>query len=175
GIIIGVGRDGDERTITVGVGEDRELTVAYTPKDNFRRGLSGRISAPRRGINEAAFDVGYSYSGPNVLNINYDVELEPGKKTQASIEYNSDGVRARLGNYSFRMKRSITEEGYSADLGFNDYNLSLRGDVLQNGIKKGFLIKGEIFGTKVSVDAFIQKQGIQYLQGKFIISTDLSG
>ncbi|KAA0200099.1 hypothetical protein HAZT_HAZT011368 [Hyalella azteca] len=175
GIIIGIGKDGEERTITLGIGEDRELTVAYIPKDNFRRGISGRISAPRRGVQDAAFDLEYSFSGANILNIKYQVELEPGKKTQASIEYNSDGVRARFGDYSLRMKRSITDEGFSAEVGFNDYNLSIQRDVVNTGNRKKFVIEGYVFGTKVSVETSVYKQGYEYFEGKFLVTTSLPG
>merc|ERR1739838_1197885 len=54
GLIVGFGRDElGARILTVGYGDEREITVTFQPKQNLATGFSGTISAPHRGIYDA--------------------------------------------------------------------------------------------------------------------------
>jgi len=177
GLILGFGLEGDERILTVGLGEDRELTVSFVSKNNFRNGFSGKLSLPKRGIEQAAYDVNYSFSGNNVLNIDVKVEIEPGKVIEADIIYNSDGVRARLqsprGKRSARMRRSISDNKFFVDVGVDDYSISFMAEkILSN---KGFLIEGEVFGNKISIDSLFLIDGIHKGDARFLVSTNIQG
>ena len=181
GIILGVGKDGEACILTVGLGEDREVTVSFASKNNFREGFSGKLSLPRRGIIDAAYDVTYNFQGNNLLNTKINLQLEPGKVIEADILYNSDGVRARVSSIvgrsrrSVRVKRSIADQSFAAELDIDDYTMSLRGNSLKSDIQKGFLIEGEIFGRKFSIDTLLQINGRRYSEGKFIVSTNIPG
>ena len=178
GVIFGIGREGDACILTVGVGEDREITITITPKNDFKKGFSGKLSLPKRGILDAPYDVSYSFTGGNILDIDTHLELEPGKMIEADIVYNSDGVKARLssprgGSRSARARRSVTEDSYFLDAGVDDYSITLFAKNIMS--KKGFIVEGQIFGTKVSIDSLLNIDGSNQGDGRLIISSNLEG
>merc|ERR1739838_474101 len=71
-------------------------TVTFQPKQNLATGFSGTISAPHRGIHDASFDINYKFTNQNELDLDVNLQLEPGKMISIDIIYNSDGVQARL-------------------------------------------------------------------------------
>ena len=178
GIIFGFGREGDACILTVGLGEDREVTISVIPKKDFKKGFSGKLSLPKRGIIDAPYDVNYSFSGKNILNIDTHLELEPGKMIEADIVYNSDGVKARFtspktGKHVARAKRSVTDDAYFLDLGVDEYAISLLAKNIMSN--KGFIIEGEVFGKKVTIDSMLNIQGPNEGEGRFIVSSNFDG
>merc|ERR1719489_244623 len=179
GLVVGVGREGESRIITIGTSEDREVTIQFAPKQSFKNGFTGKLSLPRRGIHDAAFDVSYRFANPNQLDIDVQLQLEAGKPINYQIHYNSEGVEARLsspftGHRSMRVRRSATDSGFMNEIGFGDYHISLREDVIQN-VRKGFSLEGDIFGKKFSVESMLKLNGLQTGEGKFVIMTSFKG
>jgi len=179
GLIVGVGRQGEARIVTIGTGEDKEITVEFTPKQSFKNGFSGKLSLPRRGIHDAAFDVDYRFANANQLDINVSLQLQPGRPINAAINYNSDGVQARLssrrtGARSMRVRRSATETGFLNEIGFGDYHISLKED-FETNIRKGLVLEGEMFGKKFSIESLLKVNGVQSGEGKFMIMTTFNG
>merc|ERR1711970_240580 len=178
GIIIGVGRENDSMILTIGSG-DREITVTLSPKQDFTRGFSGTVSLPRLGVRDASFDVNYKFSSPNEIDVDINLQLEPGKTIAVDILYNSDGVQARLsspfGSHHVRARRSIAANSFSAEAGLDDYNVSLRGDLLDAESKQGFRLEGEFFGKKMSVDSILQFDTTGYREGKLMFESNIAG
>jgi len=180
GLTIGFGRDEQEsRILTIGSGDEREITISFKPKQRLTRGFSGTISLPHRGIHDASFDVNYKFTNQNQLELDVNIELEPGKMINFDVMYNSDGVQARLtspmGSHRARARRSITDNSFYGEFGLDDYSVSLRGDNLSADSKKGFKLEGEILGQKISVDCILQTVANNYAEGKFIINSNISG
>merc|ERR1739838_737857 len=178
GLIVGFGRDElGARILTVGYGDEREITVTFQPKQNLATGFSGTISAPHRGIHDASFDINYKFTNQNELDLDVNLQLEPGKMISIAFIYNSDGIQARLtsplGSYGAR--RSVSDNGFYGEIGLDDYNISLRGDNLTADSKTGFKLEGEVFGHKISFDTLLQVAGNNYAEGKFLINSNIPG
>merc|ERR1712002_444866 len=178
-LIFGVGRNGEERIITVGYGDDKEITFSIKGKDHFRSGFSGYFDIPNFGYEGVKYDVEYGFESRDELHIK--VELELGSdEAEAHFIYNSEGVQARLnslmtGAHSMRVRQSVTSDGFFAEAGVDDYNLKLRGGFSDGAAKRGLLLEGEVFGRKFLVDALLQSEGLEYTEGKLIIKTPFQG
>jgi len=175
GLIIGIGRENERRTLTIGSG-DREISVSFEPKDGLRKGFAGAVSLPHRGINDAQFDVNYKFSSANELDIDASVQLEAGKAINVAVIYNADGVQARLsspmGSHRARARRSISDNSFSGEISLDDYNISLRGERLVTENKLGFKIEGDSMGKRIAIDALYQREGA-YNEGKFMVDTNI--
>merc|ERR1739838_129707 len=178
GLIVGFGRDElGAQILTVGYGDEREITVTFQPKQNLATGFSGTISAPHRGIHDASFDINYKFTNQNELDLDVNLQLEPGKMISIAFIYNSDGIQARLTSPlgSYRARRSVSDNGFYGEIGLDDYNISLRGDNLTADSKTGFKLEGEVFGHKISFDTLLQVAGNNYAEGKFLINSNIPG
>merc|ERR1719341_642682 len=180
GLIVGFGRDElRARILTVGYGDEREITVTFQPKQNLTTGFSGTISAPHRGIHDASFDINYKFTNQNELDLDVNLQLEPGKMISIDIIYNSDGVQARLtspmGSHRARARRSVSDNSFYGETGLDDYSITLRGDNLSADSKKGFKLEGEVFGHRIAVDSLLQIVGHNYADGKFLIDSNIPG
>ncbi|KAG7173193.1 beta-1-3-glucan-binding protein-like 3 [Homarus americanus] len=180
-LTIGIGRNGAERTVTVGYGEDREITFSVQGKNNYKSGFFGTFDIPNYGYEGVRYDVTYGFESDDQLQISFDVELgQNGEKIEAEFVYDSEGVKARLtspftGQHTMRVRRSVSEQSFSAFAGYNDYNLALRGGFKDEDTKRGAVLEGDIFGNKFLIDFLFQSEGMQYSEGKLIIHTPFRG
>ncbi|KAK4294435.1 hypothetical protein Pmani_032941 [Petrolisthes manimaculis] len=180
-LIVGIGRNGDETAVTIGYGDDREITFSIQGKDNFRSGFSGFVDIPNFGPEVITYDLGYGFHDDNNVFVKVDIELgRGGQKIEAEFLYDSDDVRAFLtspltGIRSLRFRRSVSSEGVVAEAGINDYNIHLRGSFKEGDFRRGALLDVDVLGYKLLFDLLIQSEGLQYTEGKLIIQTPFPG
>ncbi|KAK7070069.1 hypothetical protein SK128_004352 [Halocaridina rubra] len=179
-LIFGLGREGEERILTIGYGEDREITFSIKGKDHFRKGFSGYVDIPNFGYEGVKYDLEYKFENPNELHIDLELELGSEGEVEAKFVYNSDGVQARFnslrtGEHHLRFRRSVSLNSFSIETGVDDYEVKLRGGFAEGNSKKGFLLEGEVFGRKISIDTLLQSEGMKYTEGKFLIKTSFQG
>nr|XP_045624060.1 uncharacterized protein LOC123774022 [Procambarus clarkii] len=176
-LVFGIGRKGEERIVTLGYGEGQEVTFSIKGKDNFRSGFSGSADIPNYGYEGVKFDVEYGFQSDDEVVVKVEIELgEDGQEVEAEFTYNSEGVKARLdspytGEHSLRARRSIASDSFFTEIGLDDYNVKLRGGLMGEGIKRGAMLEGDIFGTRFLIDSLFQSEGQQYSEGKLIIQT----
>jgi len=178
-LIIGFGRENEERTVTIGYGNGNEITASFKPKENFRKGFYAMVDIPKYNVYNIKCDVEYGFERNNAVFVEADIEFDNGKKVEAKLLYTSEGVKARLsspftGKRSIRVLRSITDKSFQAEAGIDDYSMKLRGG-FSDDKKNGFNIEGEIFGKKFLIDALVQNEGKQYAEGKLLIETPIYG
>ncbi|XP_064104223.1 uncharacterized protein LOC135214035 [Macrobrachium nipponense] len=179
-LIFGIGHTGEERIVTIGYGEDREITFSIKGKDNFESGFSGYVDIPNFGYEGVKYEVEYNFANSNEIHIDIEAELGGEGEIEGRIIYNAEGLQARLsslitGAHSLRVRRSISSDGFFAEAGIDDYNLKLRGGFNNDDTKKGVLLEGEVFGRTFSIDALLQSEGLKYTEGKLIIKTPFQG
>lgn len=179
-LIFGIGRSGEERIITVGYGENKEITFSIKGKNNFRSGFSGYVDIPNFGYEGVNYDIEYGFENSNELHIKIEIELGSEGVVEAHFNYNSEGVEARLksyrtGDHSVRLRRSVSSEGFFVEAGLDNYNLKLRGGFNNEDAKRGLVLEGEVFGKKFLLDALFQSEGLRYTEGKLIIQTPFQG
>ncbi|KAK3861716.1 hypothetical protein Pcinc_032352 [Petrolisthes cinctipes] len=180
-LVFGFGRKNDERIITVGYGEDKEITFSIKAKNHFLNGFSGFVDIPNFGYEGVKYEVDYKFSDDNTLVVELEAELgRDGQEVEAELVYNSDGVKARLsspftGRHSVRARRSISSDSFFSEIAYNDYKMSLRGGFQDDDIKRGAVLEGEVFGHKFLIDTLFQSEGINYSEGKLIIQTPFVG
>ncbi|ROT70468.1 Beta-1,3-glucan-binding protein [Penaeus vannamei] len=180
-LIIGLGREGEERIITIGYGEDKEITFSVEGKNNFLSGFSGKVDIPSIGYEGVEYDVDYSFPGDNHLQIKVEIDLnENGQEVEATFFLDSEGIKARLssavlGDHSLRVRRSVSPDGFYAEAGLDDYNLKLRGGFKNEDTARGVQLEGEVFGKRFLIDTLFQSEGKRYSEGKLIIHTPFHG
>lgn len=180
-LIIGLGREGQERIITIGYGEDKEITFSVKGKNNFLSGFSGKVDIPSIGYEGVEYDVDYSFPGDNHLQIKVEIDLnENGQEVEATFFLDSEGIKARLssavlGDHSLRVRRSVAPDGFYAEAGLDDYNLKLRGGFKNEDTARGVQLEGEVFGKRFLIDTLFQSEGKRYSEGKLIIHTPFHG
>jgi len=180
-LVFGLGRRNGERIITIGYGEDREITFSIKAKNDFRSGFSGFVDIPNFGYEGVKYDVDYRFPDDNSLLIELEVQLgRDGEEVEAEFQYNSEGVKARLsspftGTHLARARRSISSDSFFTEIGYNDYNLRLRGGFENADLKRGAVLEGEVFGHKFLIDCLFQSEGLQYSEGKLLIQTPFQG
>ncbi|XP_068221439.1 uncharacterized protein [Palaemon carinicauda] len=179
-LILGIGHNGEERIITVGYGDDKEITFSIKGKDNFASGFSGYVDIPNFGYEGVKYEVEYEFENSNELHVDLEAQLGSEGEIEARLIYNAEGLQARLnslrtGPHSMRVRRSISSEGFFAEAGVDDYNLKLRGGFNNDDTKRGLVLEGEIFGRTFMIDTLLQSEGLRYTEGKLIIKTPFQG
>ncbi|MPC09884.1 Beta-1,3-glucan-binding protein [Portunus trituberculatus] len=179
-LVFGLGRRGDERIFTLGYGEEKEVTFSIKAKNNFRSGFSGSVDIPNFGYDGVQYDVNYRFPSNNELEVKLDVQLGPNDHLEAEFEYNSDGVQARLmspftGQHSARVRRSISTDSFFTEVGFDDYNLRLRGGFKDGDIKRGIVLEADILGHLFLFNYQLQSEGPRYTEGKLVLQTPFRG
>lgn len=180
-LIIGIGRDGAERMVTIGYGEDQEITFSVQGKNGYKDGFFGTFDIPKYGYDGVRYDVSYGFDSDDELHVHIDADLgQSGEKVEAELVYNSEGVRARLtspfsGQHNMRVRRSVSEDGFSTEASYNDYSLMLRGGFKDGDTKRGAVLEGDVFGNKFLLDVLFQSEGLQYSEGKLLIETPFRG
>ncbi|XP_063589036.1 uncharacterized protein LOC134766188 isoform X1 [Penaeus indicus] len=180
-LIIGLGREGEERIITIGYGEDKEITFSVKGKNNFLSGFSGKVDIPSLGYEGVEYEVDYSFPGDNHLQIHVEIDLnENGQEVEATFFLDSEGIKARLtstvlGDHSLRVRRSVSPDGFYAEAGLDDYSLKLRGGFKNEDTARGVQLEGEVFGNRFLIDTLFQSEGKRYSEGKLIIHTPFPG
>nr|AII25497.1 beta-1,3-glucan binding protein [Penaeus merguiensis] len=180
-LIIGLGREGEERIITIGYGEDKEITFSVKGKNKFLSGFSGKVDVPSLGYEGVEYEVDYSFPGDDHLQIHVEIDLnENGQEVEATFFLDSEGIKARLtstvlGDHSLRVRRSVSPDGFYAEAGLDDYSLKLRGGFKNEDTARGVQLEGEVFGNRFLIDTLFQSEGKRYSEGKLIIHTPFPG
>merc|ERR1711962_538964 len=89
-LIIGFGREDEERTVTVGYGSGNEITASFRPKDSFRKGFYAEVDIPKFNVYNVKCDVEYGFKGNDAVFITSDIQFDNGKKLEAELIYNSE-------------------------------------------------------------------------------------
>nr|UNP37702.1 dLp/HDL-BGBP protein [Scylla paramamosain] len=179
-LVFGLGRRGDERIFTLGYGEEKELTFSIKAKNNFRSGFSGSVDIPNFGYNGVQYDVNYRFPSNDELEVKLEAQLGADDHLEAEFEYNSDGVKARLmspftGEHSARVRRSISSDSFFTEVGFDDFNLRLRGGFKDGDIKRGIVLEADILGRLFLFNYQLQSEGPRYTEGKLVLQTPFRG
>ncbi|XP_076066633.1 uncharacterized protein LOC143039999 [Oratosquilla oratoria] len=179
-VTFGLGFHQQELTLTLGYGPDMEITFSIKPKSQgYKEGFMGKIDLPKQGYHDMEYEVEYGFKNDNQLYVEIEVDIGNDQDIEAHFLYDSEGVEARLsslltGQHRLRAKRSLTTTAFFTELGYNEYELKLRGGFPEDAAKRGFVLEGEIFGEKVLIDALFQSQGTKYAEGKFVVETPLT-
>ncbi|XP_076066631.1 uncharacterized protein LOC143039997 [Oratosquilla oratoria] len=180
-VVIGLGRENGEQILTIGYGPDVEITFSIKPKSGgYMEGYSGKISLPKQGYHDMEYEVEHGFKSENEFFVNIEVDVGNDQDVEAHFVYNSDGIEARLkslltGEHRLRAKRSLSSTSFFTELGYNDYQLNLRGGFPEDSTKRGFVLEGELFGRKVKLDTLFQSQGMEYVEGKIELETTFKG
>lgn len=176
GVIFGFGREGDERILTIGYGDVKEITISFKGKNGFKDGFSGKVQLPARGLTDISYDVDYKFLSSDELELHMNINYGDGRELNAKAVYNSDGVKARLtspfGSHSLRARRSISDKEFMADIGVDDYSVTLQGKY-DDGKQRGLILTGQVFGNPVKFDALFYSEQGKYYEGKLILETPI--
>ncbi|XP_076066634.1 uncharacterized protein LOC143040000 [Oratosquilla oratoria] len=176
-LTFGLGYHDQEYTLTAGYGPDIEVTVSMKPNERgYKEGFSGKIDLPKQGYHNMEYEVEYGFKNYNQLYIDVEIDIGDDQDIQVHFLYDSEGVEARFssyftGDHKLRAKRSFSTTAFFTELGYNEYELKLKGGLPDDNSKRGLLLEGEVFGKKVLIDTLFQSKGSEYLEGKLTIET----
>ncbi|XP_076066635.1 uncharacterized protein LOC143040001 [Oratosquilla oratoria] len=168
---------GQTVTLNVGYGHGKDLIFSISPRANsYMEGLAGKLDLGQLGYPVIEYEAEYGFNRENAFYVDFDLDLGNDKDIELRFVYDSEGVEARLnslltGMHRLRAKRSFSNTAFFTELGYNDYELILKGGLPKDTKKHGLSLEGEIFGEKILVDILFHFEGTANVEGKFIVET----